>query len=220
MSGARQKSTAPSPAPRQDPELRERLLEAGQRAFAESGYAGTRVDDIIAEAGTSRATFYRYFSSKDALFTELSRLCFVDMRVTTRAIGAIAPGDGAREQLIEILHDWRELLARHGGVIRAWFERDAVPDPTITREANKSFDRLFEELLTLIKRADTGSRVHPEVQAVLLFVLVQESYHSVTGRHSQLNPNRLAPTLATMIERSYLGGTPPVRRRRLHIAQH
>ena len=222
VSGAavRRKSSPGSAVPRQDPELRDRLLEAGQRAFADSGYAGTRVDDIIEEAGTSRATFYRYFKSKDALFTELSRLCFVEMRVTTRAIGSLVPGEGARDQLIEILHGWRDMLERHGGVIRAWFERAAVPGPTITREADKAFDRLFEELLTLIKRADTGSRIHPEIQAVLLFILIQESYHSVTGRHSQVNPNRLAPTLATMIERSYLGAAAPPRGRRLRIAPH
>ena len=213
------KGAAPSPPQtRQDPELRERLLEAGQRAFAESGYAGTRVEDIIEEAGTSRATFYRYFKSKDALFTELSRLCFVEMRVTTRAIGSLVPGEGARDQLIEILQGWRELLARHGGVIRAWFERDAVPDPTISREAAKAFGRIFEELLTLIQRANTTSRVHPEAQAALLFMLIQQSYFAATGRHSQLNPSRLAPALATMIERSYLGASAPPRGQRLHIA--
>jgi len=201
-----------------DQELRSRLLEAGQRVFAETGYAGTRVDDVIDAANTSRATFYRYFKSKNALFTELSRLCFIDLRVVTRAIGALTPGDGARDQLIELLGQWRELLERHGGVIRAWFERDAVSDTPISREAAKAFDSLFEELLGPITAADTGSRVHPEVQAALLFILIDRSYYYVTSRQSHVNPDRLAPTLATMIERSYLGAGAPEKGRRLRIA--
>ena len=214
------RSRPAEPAPRSDPDLRARLLAAGQRVFADLGYAGTRVDDIIEAAGTSRATFYRYFKSKDALFTELSRTCFTDMRVTTRALGSLAPGSGARDQLIEILRQWRELLDRHGGVIRAWFEREAVPDSPISREATKAFDRLFEELVTPIHAADTGSAVHPEMQAVLLFILIDRSYYYLTSRQSQINPDRLAPTLATMIERSYLGAAAPPPGRRLRIAHH
>ena len=145
------KSPSTPVPPRQDQDLRNRLLEAGQRVFAETGYAGTRVDDIIEAANTSRATFYRYFKSKNALFTELSRICFVDMRVTTRAIASVTPGKEARGQLIELLKHWRDLLDSHGGVIRAWFERDAVPDSTISGEATKAFDALFEELLTPIR---------------------------------------------------------------------
>jgi AcrR family transcriptional regulator len=190
--------------------VRQRLLRAGQRVFAETGYSGARVEDVIAAAGTSRATFYRYFGSKNALFTELSRLCFEDMRETTRAVAAVAPGPGARAQLVRALRLWRGLLERHGGVIRAWFERDAVPDQPIGQEAARAFDRLFEELLAPIAAAGVPSRVDPEVQAALEFILIDRSTFYVTSRHSQVNPDRLSPTLATMIERAYLGA--PARR--------
>ena len=204
--------------PRPDRDVRQRLLGAGLRVFAEMGYAGARVEDIIGAANTSRATFYRYFASKNALFTELSRMCFEDMRTTTRAIAEVTPGEGAREQLIELLAHWRQLFERHGGVIRAWFERDAVPDSPIGQEAAKAFDRLFEELLGPIRAAGTSSRVAPEVQAALLFILIDRSYFFLTSRHSQVNPDRLGPTLATMIERSYLGAGAPIKGRRLRIA--
>jgi AcrR family transcriptional regulator len=212
------KARRPVPAAKPEVEVRQRLLEAGQRVFADMGYAGARVEDIIDAANTSRATFYRYFSSKNELFTELSRLCFEEMRGTTRAVASITPGTDAREQLIEVMKAWRDLFDRHGGVIRAWFERGAVPDSPISREAAKAFDRLFEELLGPILAADTGSRVPPEVQAALLFILMERSYYFVTSRHSHMNPDRLAPTLATMIERSYLGGAAPAPGRRLRTA--
>lgn len=201
-----------------DHEVPERLLEAGRLVFGELGYAGARVEDIIEAAGTSRATFYRYFKSKNALFVELSRICFQEMRGVTRAIASVTPGEDARVHLVTLLEDWQALLDRHGGVIRAWLERDAVPDPPIRREAKKAFDRLFEELLVPISRADATSRVPPEVQAALLFVLIDRSDLYATSRYSRVNPERLAPTLAAMIERAYLGAAATTPRRRLRIA--
>jgi AcrR family transcriptional regulator len=69
----------------EDLNVRGRILDAGERIFAEKGYAGTTVDEVITAALTSRATF-RYFRSKDDLFLELSRRCFFEMRTFDQAI--------------------------------------------------------------------------------------------------------------------------------------
>jgi AcrR family transcriptional regulator len=50
---------------------RDRLLKAGERAFAESGYWGTHVTDIARRAGCSVGSFYRRFEDKEALFLAL-----------------------------------------------------------------------------------------------------------------------------------------------------
>lgn len=52
-------------------ESKARLFEAASHLFAERGYYGTKVSDIVAEAGVSQPTFYAYFESKEALFEEL-----------------------------------------------------------------------------------------------------------------------------------------------------
>lgn len=46
---------------------RDALRQAGFRLFAKKGYRATSVDEIAAEAGVSRSTFFRYFGSKEAL---------------------------------------------------------------------------------------------------------------------------------------------------------
>ena len=46
-------------------ETRQRIAEVGQRLFLASGYESTTLDDIAAEAGISRRTFFSYFKSKD-----------------------------------------------------------------------------------------------------------------------------------------------------------
>ena len=43
------------------------LVDAGRRVFVSRGFHGTRVDDIVTEAGMSHGAFYRYFKNKDRL---------------------------------------------------------------------------------------------------------------------------------------------------------
>jgi AcrR family transcriptional regulator len=47
------------------------LLAAARQAFEERGYVDTSVSDIVRVAGCSRASFYSYFTSKDAALSEL-----------------------------------------------------------------------------------------------------------------------------------------------------
>ncbi len=53
-----------------DDPVRTRLLEAAVRVFAREGYAGTRILDIVREAGLSTATVYGRFRSKEELLRE------------------------------------------------------------------------------------------------------------------------------------------------------
>jgi AcrR family transcriptional regulator len=51
---------------------RNRLLDASLEAFNEVGYASATVDQIVASAGASRATFYLHFSGKPEVLQELT----------------------------------------------------------------------------------------------------------------------------------------------------
>ena len=54
---------------REDP-LRTQLLEAAARVFAAKGYSGTKIQDIVREAGLSTGAVYGRFRSKDELLRE------------------------------------------------------------------------------------------------------------------------------------------------------
>lgn len=49
----------------------ELILEGAMQEFLEHGYAGARIDRIVEAAGVSKATVYRHFPDKEALFTAL-----------------------------------------------------------------------------------------------------------------------------------------------------
>jgi AcrR family transcriptional regulator len=195
----------------------ERLRDAGRIVLNRVGYVAATVDDVLAESGTSRATFYRYFRSKEDLFASLSRECFAEMAAVVDELGAISLGPGDRTDLEVLLARYRRLHARHGGVIRAWFERDLRPPPDLQAEASETFDRFIESLARPLRAAAIPSGVDDDVRAALLYLLIERSYYGVSSRWSRLNPDRLAPTLATMIHRAYLGGTAAARSGRLRL---
>ncbi|MBR5122572.1 MAG: TetR/AcrR family transcriptional regulator, partial [Anaerotignum sp.] len=53
---------------------RSRIVSAAWKLFYEQGYDDTTVEEIVEESGTSKGSFYHYFSGKDALLGSLSDL--------------------------------------------------------------------------------------------------------------------------------------------------
>ncbi len=80
----------------------ERLLDAATRLFAERGYEGTSVQEIVVSAGVTKGAMYHYFGSKDDLLYEvyarvlrmqtehLVRISRLDAPVTERVHAAAA----------------------------------------------------------------------------------------------------------------------------------
>jgi AcrR family transcriptional regulator len=69
---------------RTPPNRREAILNAARIEFAARGYAGTRMEDVAAGVGISKATLYLQFADKAALFQEL-----VDWMLETRLPAAL-----------------------------------------------------------------------------------------------------------------------------------
>ncbi len=54
-------------------ETLQRITSAGMRLFIKQGYDNTTLDEIAAEAGISRRTFFYYFKSKDDILLSMQR---------------------------------------------------------------------------------------------------------------------------------------------------
>jgi len=68
-------------------EKRERIYQAAIARFRGSGVKGTRVEDVIADAGVSWATFFRYFPRKEDVLLEAAARHFRAHVVTTAESG-------------------------------------------------------------------------------------------------------------------------------------
>jgi TetR/AcrR family transcriptional repressor of nem operon len=53
--------------------FKEQLVEAGSRVLFEKGFHAASVNDIVAEAGVPKGSFYNHFESKEALALEVVR---------------------------------------------------------------------------------------------------------------------------------------------------
>ncbi len=69
---------------RTDSATRAQLLEAAERVFSEVGYGRASVARIADEAGVSRATFYVYFTSRQAAFQVLTQEFILEAEAAQR----------------------------------------------------------------------------------------------------------------------------------------
>ncbi|MBW1708868.1 MAG: TetR/AcrR family transcriptional regulator [Deltaproteobacteria bacterium] len=57
-----------------DRNSRQRLLKSATELFAENGYAGTSVREIVARAGVTKPVLYYYFESKEGIFRAIMNI--------------------------------------------------------------------------------------------------------------------------------------------------
>jgi len=84
-----------------------RILEAAQQVFAEKGYHGAIVDDIVRTSATSKGAFYFYFPNKEAIFLALvdklaDRLAREVEDSIAKERGGLAKTDGALRTVLDL----------------------------------------------------------------------------------------------------------------------
>jgi TetR/AcrR family transcriptional regulator len=83
-------------------DARERILSAAGQVFAESGFAGARIDDIAERAGINKAMLYYHVGDKERLYTAV--LTSTVERGLSSLGEASASGATPSEKLQNILH--------------------------------------------------------------------------------------------------------------------
>lgn len=104
----------PRAMPRDADATRQRILEAAETVFADKGYHGAVVDDIVAAAQTSKGGFYFHFPNKQAIFLALvdalsPRLAQAVERAIAGEVGAAAKVDGALRMVLDLFARHRRL---------------------------------------------------------------------------------------------------------------
>ena len=92
-------------------DLEARAAEALLACVARQGLRRTTLDDVAREAGTSRATLYRYFASKQAVVDTAVRL--EAQRVTAALLDAAAATTTLEDVVVAVLRTAHRELALH-----------------------------------------------------------------------------------------------------------
>jgi TetR/AcrR family transcriptional repressor of mexJK operon len=97
-------------------QTRERILAAAQKLFLQQGYLATSTDAVLAEAGiASKETLYRYYASKEELFTAVLGRLTIEQQDFAQKIAALpTPHDTAelRQALTALAHAILERMSQ------------------------------------------------------------------------------------------------------------
>jgi AcrR family transcriptional regulator len=86
---------------------RQGILDAAKIAFAEKGYTGANVNEIVAQANTTKPMIYYHFGSKEGLFAAVLEDIYASMRQIEATLNlADLPAMAAMQRLIESTFDY------------------------------------------------------------------------------------------------------------------
>jgi TetR/AcrR family transcriptional regulator len=97
-----------------DPErTKQRILKIASDEFANKGYDGARVDEIVRRSKVSKNLIYYYFGSKEALFIAVLESAYSNLREQQDALGlnVIPPADAIRKLVADLFNYWRSSRA-------------------------------------------------------------------------------------------------------------
>ena len=183
---ARVTATAPTWRQRQAAETKKQIVRAARRLFVASGYAGTTVEQIAAEAGVAVATVYKAFGTKAAIARDLNDLIDEEAGTTSLAGRIEAETDPARLIALTVAR-LRTQHERCGDIIAA-IRSGAAVDATLAdvwAEGTRRYDDGIRKLTSKL-RAEGALRpgIDQAQAAGLLSVLCStEAFTDLTTRH-------------------------------------
>lgn len=177
-------------------DTRASLLASAGAVLPSHGYHGTRVDDIVAHAGVSHGTFYRYFSSKDDVFRVLAEGAARSMFDLVNDF----PDDVSGPDLERWLGRWFDQYWAHGGVISAWQEIE-YDDAELGRFSIDVAIAVFDRMCRVVHRRGFGDSI---VDGLVLLAVLERVPYSVR-MFGRIGRDEAIATTATVIRQGILG---------------
>lgn len=149
-----------------DDPLRAQLLDAAARVFAAKGYSGTKIQDIVREAGLSTGAVYGRFRSKDHLLREAV------LAQRQRFATASMPSGMRVADLIQRLAAVSDAPLSDAEAVRLEAFVTARREPDVAEAVAEAWSDWREAVQPLVDKAVKDGTVAPGVdpEAVLYFV--------------------------------------------------
>jgi len=156
----------PELSPDSGDEIRERLLDAALHVFAGQGYSGTKIQDIVREAGLSTGAVYGRFRSKEDLLRQA---------VVTRSVRMADREEGDRARVADLIPHGAALTdapLSDAEAVRLEAFVAARREPAVAGAVSEAQARWRASVQPLVERAIKDGTVAPDVdpEAVLFLV--------------------------------------------------
>ena len=192
----------------QKTERRQQILSVAREVFAKRGYHQTTIDDIVAQAGVARGTFYLYFEDKRAVFSDL-----VDRFAgqLSMAIVRIVTDDAGRSVVEQVRENIRAIIATclaERAMTKILFSDAVGVDPAFDRKLQTFYDTVVQLLTESLKDGQGLGIVadgEPRVLAYLTIGALKELlYQAVTLGFAEESADVLTQQMFTFLSGGYL----------------
>lgn len=187
---------------------RQNILEAARTVFAKRGYHETTIDDIVAEAGVARGTFYLYFEDKRAVFADLidrfsARITMAIMRIDT-ADETRSVAEQARANIRAILG----VCLAERDMTKVLLADVARVDPAFERKLYTFYDEVVQLLTESLRKGQALGIVSDGQPRVLAYIsigaLKELLYQAVSLGLGEESADALTEQVYAVLCRGYL----------------
>ena len=183
-----------------------KLSQAALASFTANGFHATSVEDIAKLAGTSRATLYQYFESKEAIFIGLMGEAGAALMRVTRRLGKLGPTAEGLDNLHWWLGEWSWVFDRYAAMFIEWANVNSPKAPLRPRLAEfvESHTKRFSDEL-----ASAGFvGCDPKVMAALVLGVTSRYNYIRHVYRPGLSDARLLESLAIAMQLALFPDTP------------
>ncbi len=161
------------------------ILDAAKTIFAEKGFSGANVNEIVASAGTTKPMIYYHFGSKEGLFAAVLEDVYARMRAIEGALElADLPVAEAMRRLVQATFDYHAENPEWARLISVANIHDAqhiVDSPTIAARNTPARDVLQD----LLVRGTADGVFRAGVDPLHLHLLIISfCFYRVSNRHT------------------------------------
>jgi AcrR family transcriptional regulator len=156
---------------------RERISQRALELFEAKGYAATRVDEVCFDLSISKATFFRYFRSKDAILRAFAESLVAEALDRPAGYDSGNSPDSSVEGLRRICDQMERTGRARPQIVRALVESGAI-DPV----RDPSFGKVSDSpIAVLIRSGQASGEFSSSLSTALLALLFQAALYSVVG---------------------------------------
>ena len=190
-------------------DTRDLILQAALQRFAEKGYAGTSVQEIVDAARVTKPALYYHFRNKADLYRALVDWAFEERYRLMQE--AALPDGGLARQLTRICATAFEFIGKHRALMRlavatAFAARGEVPDEAqCYKKGKRNFEFIHELVKSAVARGELSRAFNAE-ELALGFVGMMNFY--VMAFLVGAKPN-LTARMARRIVELFLAGAKP-----------
>jgi AcrR family transcriptional regulator len=165
--------------------VRRNIIDAARALFAERGYSGAKVEEIVIRARTTKPMIYYYFGSKERLFAAVLEDVYAGMRRIEQSLQlAELPALEAMRKVIEVTFDYHAKnpeWVRLVSIANIHYAKHILASETI---ASKN-SAIMELMGSLLRRGIREGVFRKDVDPVHIHLLIISlCFYRVSNRHT------------------------------------